>query len=212
MRYVLPAAAVVLLLSAPAWAEVNTGVYVEGQVGYSFPESVDAGVGGIDGDIDLEEAPVFGGAIGYRFTYARLELNGSYRKYDVDKVHAEGLRSGGDGEATSVVGLVNLFIDPDLGLPVHPFVGGGVGAAYVEVDTGNDSPLEVDDEAGAFAWNLSAGLTWDITPSVALSASYRYLRLAGTDFSADLAGIDIGDVDVDDVVSHEVLLGLRYTF
>jgi opacity protein-like surface antigen len=206
------AAAAALLLSGPAWAEVNTGVYLEGQVGYSFPDSVDASAGGVDGDVDLEEAPVFGGAVGYRFTHARLELNGSYRKYDVDEVNAQGLSSSGEGDATSAVALVNLFIDPDLGYPVHPFFGGGVGAAYVAVDTGDDSPLEIDDEAGAFAWNLSAGLTWDVTPNVALSASYRYLRLAGTDFSADLAGVDVGDVDVDDVNSHEVLVGLRYTF
>lgn len=207
----LPAAAVAFLLAGPAWAEVETGFYLEGQVGYSSPESVDASAGGVDGDVDFKEAAVFGGAVGWRFTHARLELNGSYRKYDVDEVDAAGFDATGDGDATSVVGLVNLFIDPDLGYPVHPFLGGGIGAAYLEVDTG-DSPLEIDDQAGAFAWNLSAGLTWDVTPNVALSASYRYLRLAGTDFSADLAGVDVGDVDVDDVVSHEVLLGLRYTF
>jgi opacity protein-like surface antigen len=42
--------------------------------------------------------------------------------------------------------------------------------------------------------------------------TYRYLRLAGTDFSAAVAGVDAGDVDVDDAALHEVLVGLRYTF
>jgi opacity protein-like surface antigen len=47
---------------------------------------------------------------------------------------------------------------------------------------------------------------------VTLNAGYRYLRLEGTDLSASVAGADTGDVDVDDVTSHEVLVGLRYTF
>jgi opacity protein-like surface antigen len=95
---------------------------------------------------------------------------------------------------------------------VRPWLGGGIGAAYVSLDTGDDAPLEVDDQAGAFAWNLAAGLSYDLTAHVTLSAGYRYLRLEGTDFSASVAGVDTGDVDVDDVTSHEVLVGLRYTF
>jgi hypothetical protein len=27
-----------------------------------------------------------------------------------------------------------------------------------------------------------------------------------------VAGVDTGDVDVDDVTSHEILIGVRYTF
>ena len=99
-----------------------------------------------------------------------------------------------------------------IGLPIRPYLGGGVGGAYLKVDSSSDAPLEVDDEAGAFAWNLLAGVGYDLTESLALTATYRYLRLEGTDFSADLAGVDVGDVDVDDVSLHEVLLGLRYTF
>ena len=76
----------------------------------------------------------------------------------------------------------------------------------------DDAPLSIDDEAGAFAWNLAAGLSYDVMEHVTLSAGYRYLRLEGTDFSASLAGVDTGDVDVDDVTSHEILIGLRYTF
>jgi OmpA-OmpF porin, OOP family len=111
-----------------------------------------------------------------------------------------------------VVGLLNIYLDPDLGVPVRPYLGGGVGGTYVTLDTGDDAPLSVDDEAGAFAWNLAAGLSYDVMEHVTLSAGYRYLRLEGTDFSASLAGVDTGDVDVDDVTSHEILIGLRYTF
>ena len=118
----------------------------------------------------------------------------------------------GANETKALVGLVNAYLDFDFGLPIRPFIGGGAGAAYLSLDTGSNAPLEVDDNAGAFAWNLLAGVGYDITESIALTATYRYLRLEGSDFSGDLAGVDTGDVDVDDVALHEALVGLRYTF
>jgi opacity protein-like surface antigen len=208
----LLAAAACLYEGSPALAQGNTGFYVEGNLGYAIPDTVDASVGDIDGEVELKEAFVFGGALGYRFPWVRLELNGSYRKFDTDEVKAQGQSVSGNGDASAVVGLFNAYLDPDLGVPVRPYLGGGVGGAYVKLDTGDDAPLGVDDEAGAFAWDLAAGLSYDVTAHVALSAGYRYLRLEGTDFSASLAGVDTDDVDVDDVTSHEILVGLRYTF
>jgi opacity protein-like surface antigen len=208
----LLAAAACLYGAAPAAAQGNTGFYLEGNLGYAFPDTVDASTGGIDGEVELKDTFVFGGAVGYRFPWVRLELNGSYRKFDTDKVKAQGQSVSGNGDATAAVGLFNVYLDPDLGVPVHPYLGGGIGGAYVKLDTGDGAPLRVDDEAGAFAWNLAAGLSYDVTQHVTLSAGYRYLRLEGTDFSASVAGVNTDGVDVDDVTSHEILIGLRYTF
>lgn len=214
MRYLF--VATLLLAAGPALAAPDTGFYLEGQLGYGFPDEVDASDDGLDGEVELDDAPVFGGALGWKFPWLRLEANVSYRKNDVDGVDANALgfdvSSSGNGDVTSLVGLVNAFVDLDLDFPVRPFVGGGVGAAYLEVDTGSGSPIEIDDEAGAFAWNLVGGIGVDLVESVTLTASYRYLRLEGTDVSADLAGVDAGDVDIDDLATHEVLVGLRYTF
>jgi opacity protein-like surface antigen len=191
----------------------DTGLYLEGDLGYSFPDEVDVSAGGLDGELELDDGPVFGGALGWKFPWFRLEANVSYRENDADEVSVEGADFGADGETKALVGLINAYVDLDVGhFPLRPYVGGGVGGAYLELDTGDDTPLSVDDEAGAFAWNLLAGVGYDITESVAITATYRYLRLEGSDFSADLAGVDLGDVDVDDVALHEALIGLRYTF
>ena len=135
--------------AARASAQGNTGFYLEGNLGYAFPDSVDASASGIDGEVELKDAFVFGGALGYRFPWVRLELNGSYRKFDTDKVKAQGQSVSGNGDATAVVGLFNVYVDPDLdlGVPVHPYLGGGIGGAYVKLDTGDDAPLSIDDEA-----------------------------------------------------------------
>jgi hypothetical protein len=101
-------AAACLYGAAPASAQGNTGFYLEGNLGYAFPESVDASASGIDGEVELKDAFVFGGALGYRFPWVRLELNGSYRKFDTDKVKAQGQSVSGNGDATAVVGLFNV--------------------------------------------------------------------------------------------------------
>jgi opacity protein-like surface antigen len=204
--------AAALMLASPALAQPDRGFYLEGNLGYSMPDSVDVTEGGVDGEVELDDAAVFGGALGYKFPWFRLEANVSYRKNDVDEVRVEGNDFSGNGDTEALVGLVNGIVDIDLDFPVRPFLGGGIGGAYLKLDTGSNGLLEVDDEAGSFAWNLLAGVGWDVTESVALTATYRYLRLEGTDFSADVAGVDAGDVDVDDVALHEVLVGLRYTF
>jgi opacity protein-like surface antigen len=208
----LLAAAACLYGAAPASAQGNTGFYLEGNFGYAFPDSVDVSASGVEGKVELKEAFVFGGALGYRFPWVRLELNGSYRKFDTDKVKAQGQSVSGNGDATAAVVLFNVYLDPDLSVPVHPYLGGGIGGAYVKLDTGDEAPLSIDDEAGAFAWNLAAGLSYDVTQHVTLSAGYRYLRFEGTDFPASVAGVNTDGVDVDDVTSHEILIGLRYTF
>jgi opacity protein-like surface antigen len=97
-------------------------------------------------------------------------------------------------------------------VPVHLYLGGGIGGAYVNLDSGDDAPLRVDEEAGAFAWNLAAGLPYVVTEHVTLSAGYRHLPLEGTDLSDSVAGVDTGDIHVDDISSHEILTGMRYTF
>jgi OmpA-OmpF porin, OOP family len=208
----LLAAAACLYGAAPASAQGNTGFYLEGNFGYAFPDSVDVSASGVEGKVELKEAFVFGGALGYRLPWVRLELNGSYRKFDTDKVKAQGQSVSGNGDATAAVVLFNVYLDPDLSVPVHPYLGGGIGGAYVKLDTGDEAPLSIDDEAGAFAWNLAAGLSYDVTQHVTLSAGYRYLRFEGTDFPASVAGVNTDGVDVDDVTSHEILIGLRYTF
>jgi OmpA-OmpF porin, OOP family len=210
LRYVLPS--VVLLLASPALAQPDTGFYLEGNLGYSHPESVDASDGAVDGEVELNDTAVFGGALGYKFPWFRIEANVFYRENDINKVRAGGLDFSDSGDSKVLVGLVNGIVDIDIDFPVRPYFGGGIGAAYVKLNTGSGSPFEIDDHAGTFAWNLLAGLGWDVTESVALTVTYRYLRLEGTDFSASVAGVDAGAVDVDAAALHEVLVGLRYTF
>jgi opacity protein-like surface antigen len=154
------------------------------------------------------------GALGYGLALGpgggrlRLEANASWRENDIDGLDADGLDIEADGELGVLVGLANAYYDFDLGLPLRPYLGGGVGAARVSVDTDTGGLLDVDDEGWAFAWNLAAGLGYELGGGLELTGGYRYLRVEGTDLDVDGGG----ELDVDNYASHEVLLGLRYTF
>lgn len=77
----------------------------------------------------------------------------------------------------------------------HPYVAGGIGLAAISISNATSLqkiPLEVginhynsdsSDSTGAFAAQAKAGLHFDWTEHVALFAEYRYLYLAGTDYT-----------------------------
>jgi opacity protein-like surface antigen len=96
--------------------------------------------------------------------------------------------------------MSNLSVDLDLPLaPLEPFITAGVGLANVEEDDGIGG--NVDDMV--FAWQIGAGVGFDVAPLVTLDVQYRYL--AATD--PELAGHQKYTID-----NHNVVLGLRAGF
>ncbi len=77
----------------------------------------------------------------------------------------------------------------------HPYVAGGIGVAAVSISNATSSqmtPLEAginhynsdrSDSTSTFATQAKAGLHFDWTEHVALFAEYRYLYLAGTNYT-----------------------------
>lgn len=71
--------------------------------------------------------------MGYSFRSFRIEANISYRESDADEITVEGTDFDAGGEASALVGLLNAYDEPDLGFPVRPFAGGGIGAAHLDL-------------------------------------------------------------------------------
>ncbi len=101
-------------------------------------------------------------------------------------VAAEGVRAG----VSSVVALLNGYVDLGNWWGATPFVGAGIGVADNSLSGVSDQGFALTG-AGAvpigrsfsnasrtnFAWALTAGLDFDIAPNVKLELSYRYLNL-----------------------------------
>jgi opacity protein-like surface antigen len=87
-----------------------------------------------------------------------------------------------------------------------PYVGGGVGAAFHRLSD-IAAPLDASDgDNTSFAWNVTAGVSYDLSPELKIDVSYRY-----TDLGSAISGGSV-PLDVDDLTANEIKIGLRYYF
>lgn len=221
----------------PPPVEIGGGWYLRGDVGVGAVQ-----VGKIVSDTPAQSLPPHysidqksagdhyfaGGGVGYQFGNAfhadvtaeyrggghvafveRFDLNGGIG-LDYDKANL-----------SSVVTMVNGYIDLGTWHGVTPYVGGGAGGAFHHVSGFSD--IGAGNAAGGFgvaagkrsttfAWSAQAGLAYSVTPNLKLEIGYRYL---------DLGDVELGTIrcyggcggtayKVRDVTSHDVKLGMRW--
>jgi len=184
-----------------------------------------------DGNIEIDPAAALGGAIGYRWGKLRLEGFGAWRHHDVDVFEAlqlvtvnestgatvtinnvDRFRSRVGGDTTTIVGLVNGIVDIDFALPVVPYVGAGLGAAYVTLrdvrGSAGNVPFELTDDSDmVLAYQALGGVAYPITDQIIVELEYRYLTMTDPEFT-DSLGASF-DVEND---SHNLEVGFRLHF
>ncbi len=212
-------------LSSPAVAQADEmnwnspgGFYLRLDSGWSF--SRDAG-----GDIDTDfgDSYLVGGGAGYRFNdYLRADVTISYRGgYDIDDAQTlSGSSFAVQGDASSLTGMVNAYVDVGRFGRVTPYVGGGIGVSRNTISdlsaTFAGVSATVDDETStSFAWQASAGLGIEVAPNLAIDVGYRYMDLGSieTGDTVTVGGASIGGAASDgDLRAHEIQVGLRYSF
>ncbi len=187
----------------------------------------------------LDDTGFIDAGVGYRFNqYFRADITGEYR----GAAHYSSLESykcqgspncrftprGYDaysGSISSAVGLANGYVDLGTWYAITPFIGAGVGAAYVNVG----SILDQGAEAGAgalgfsgghsqtnFAFAFMAGLDLSVTQNLKLEVGYRYLDegniQTGTINCQGQPGVCPKEVQHFRLASNDIRLGFRYTF
>lgn len=137
-----------------------------------------------DGDTGF----VVGGAIGLNLSGManglRAEIEVAYRQNKVDgawitnTTTPTAVSSGTlDFDHSTFSVMANAWYDFDLG-GVRPYLGGGVGWAETELDGqylgGVTGPFDFKDDG--FAWQLGAGVNFDVSPNVQMGIGYRYFK------------------------------------
>lgn len=165
---------------------------------------------------------VVAGAVGFSLGHVtpglRVEAEVAYRENQVDGFFTA-VPNGGFGTGTlnydhsALSVLANVWYDFDLG-DVSPYIGGGIGWADVEAD-GNFAdagpavyPFSFSDDG--FAWQLGAGINFDISPNMKLGVGYRYF--VGPEVSLlaaplNAANLAAGDLDYD---SHSAVATISF--
>ena len=200
MKKFLLLAGVASLLSVNAQAEVNQ--YVSGKVSYDFNKVNIKASDPKAADLYRTKAnkELFGKHVAYGvqagYVRGELELNNSRdikRNYIGEMDHFRLYKH-------SV--MANAYFDYLTCTPWTPYVGAGIGSAYLKADDGSNAKSVYN-----LAWQVMAGLTYDINSHWTLDAGYRY---------ADLGRIrkNLGEGHVTKLTArdHEILLGVRYTF
>ena len=122
--------------------------------------------------------------------------------------------------------MANGYVDVGTWHGITPFVGAGVGLANIEISGFSDTGIGVggdpssayaeDHDEWNFAWALHAGVGFEITDALTLELAYRYLDLGDAESGDIIASDGTNTIDnpleFNDITSHDVKLGVRYTF
>jgi opacity protein-like surface antigen len=229
------AAAILAVTAAPSMAADVQG-YVEGFGGYA--------IGSRGGTGDIASGTGFGGDFGNSVTYGgglgvkipvddtgfsfRFDLTGSNSPDLGGNNHTGTLDDGTTVSAKAKVKaatyLATAYIDMNLGLPVTPYVGFGVGGAAKKLNT-----LTFSGPAGAFAtingsghsdfaWTGTVGATYMVMPHFEVDLGYRYVDAGRVVSGVTFTDLSNGSTQtLDSVISsrlqiHQVTAALRYLF
>ncbi len=102
--------------------------------------------------------------------------------------------------------MVNAYYDFNTNTPITPYVGAGIGYARVDVKL-EEAGFKHTKKSNNFAWQLGAGVAYEIDEHVAVDLGYRFAD-AGEVKDHTLPG----EKYKMKAMNHEILLGARYSF
>ena len=175
-------------LASVLWLSGASSASAQGYIGIMGGVNIvqDTEIAGID--LDFDEGGAFSLVGGYQVSSNfRVEGELAGRSNDLSDF---------SGAVTSGAFLLNGFFDIPTGSGITPYFGGGVGVANVELDSGDDD----DDTVAAF--QLGAGIGFDVSQNLILSLDYRFFATEDPEFF----GAEY------EYRNHTVLAGLRYKF
>jgi outer membrane protein OmpA-like peptidoglycan-associated protein len=243
-------AATMLALPMAANAQPVTGLYIGAGVGANF--RMDADLDKVNSTYKTQTGWVALGSVGWGFGNGlRLELEGNYRYNDGNSLvvrTANSVTSGGNtttvtrnvgqsGHASTYGVMVNALYDFNMGWPVVPYVGVGVGMGWSEIGgarniistrssgTGNaTTTYTINDTSAQFAYQAIAGLSYSLgamVPGLALTGEYRFYGTLDPSFNVtsvrNSGAAPVPAVPVPASISmsnynHSLLIGVRYNF
>jgi len=135
----------------------NSGYLISGAVG----TSLDQWVNGLSAELEV--------------AYRRNGIDGQWTQssYFSDNL-VDSVSGPIDGRISSFSILANVWYEFDAGLPVRPFLGGGLGWARTNAEGIFQSYTSFDETESGFAWQLGAGVSYDLKPGMKLGLDYRF--------------------------------------
>ena len=212
-RVTLASAALAGLLAGPAAAQglsLGGPWYIKGFGGATFPQDDDfrvtdrLGGGSFDSGLSYDTGYILGFAAGLGVTpNVAVELEYAYRNADAD------LDGGPSATTESNAFMVNAlykFTPLGAGGQWQPYVGGGLGAADLNIgDTSFDIGGDLDSDYN-FAYQVIGGVGYAINPNLSLIGELRFFGINDQDIENDEFSLKTTYHTVD------LLFGATYSF
>lgn len=146
----------------------------------------------------------------FKYGSLRYELELGHNFFRTEKGVDRGIAI--NGKIQTYTGFFNIYYDMTNRTKFTPYIGAGIGYAYLKTKTVMLNNTRDKDKANAnnIAWNIGAGVAYDINQNFIFDLGYRY-----TDYGTTSGHLNVGGVvnkTKGEVHSHEVGLGLRYTW
>ena len=117
--------------------------------------------------------------------------------------------------------MVNAYYDIETNRSITPFVGAGLGVAFTKLDQTYSAQYEsvyydgsgsvgMSDTNTKFAWNVAAGVTYNIDENLDIDFTGRYVNAGKTTVKTNIQGVNVkGSAKLSSI---DLLAGIRYTF
>ena len=142
-----------------------------------------------------------GGSLGYKSNPMRYEGELTYLKARTHSFRVNSIRQTGvTGNSSAFLAMANVYYDfHDFVPTIQPFLGMGVGYAWVGAALDGTGPFQrtgFNASSNVFAYQATAGLTYNFSENYALNVGYRYIitghsNVLGKTFQANLANIGV---------------------
>lgn len=182
---------------------------------------------------DIQDTAIAGFGIGYevnnwlRFdataeyrTKAMFKATGSYTDFCAGGLTCFNVNS---GNYSAEVFMANAYVDLGTWWCLTPYIGGGVGGAYNHITGMQDNGINSSGTVGfgyasnsanwSLAWNVQAGLTYNVSNNLKIDFNWRYLSLG----SPQTGNVPCQDTvcpsayyTLHDLTSQDFRIGLRW--
>jgi opacity protein-like surface antigen len=185
---------------------------------------------------DIQDITILGFGIGYEFNnWFRVDVTGEYRTKAMFKATGSytDFCSGGicfdvnSGNYSAAVVMANAYVDLGTWWCITPYIGAGVGGAFNHITGVQDNGIVSNGTVGFgfgfaqndswstdLAWNVQAGLTYNVTNNFKVDFNYRFLSL-GSPQTAVVACQNTPNCPgafytLRDITSQDFRIGLRW--
>lgn len=175
-------------------------VYVGVFGGYVIPSDLRIEDGGSQ-DVSLKKSWAIGAKVGYIIPQARGWLAAELEYFYLTNQNIDVQGIDGDFSAHNVMANI-LWRYPEG--KIHPYLGGGLGWSEGSIEV-MSAGRAINANGNGFAWQLLAGLNFEITPNLSADLAYRYVSIKYNDMVSNPS---------EDVRSQNnlILVGINYHF